>query len=248
MKESSTVANYDVNVPLLIMNGDVEERATISLSPEDRRKVSFEDDCFCLLGYSSLAVDSNVPASMLKEENRVVSNDIIHRHNASELKSKSKSLPSLTRSGDLKALLEQSSLSGVPTVSEGSLSSESHHDEGMIHKPQNDSWAQTTEPMHAHTSCTGWGQFVDFLPLQSIGESPQGKQVCPRRRRSRSFCTSSRYRQYSKSRVNLNHKKRTEQGKTRQGTSSPLYNRKKSAVSTNEMAEAFRIQLSLSQK
>mmetsp|Transcript_19564 Transcript_19564/g.24669 ORF Transcript_19564/g.24669 Transcript_19564/m.24669 type:complete len:242 (-) Transcript_19564:1312-2037(-) len=240
--EESTAVTYNFNVPYI----QIEERTTIPLplSPEDSGpKVSFEDDPYCMLGCSPTTLNSNFALSMLKEQSRVVSNDIIY--SATELKStKSKSLPSLTRSGDLKSLLE-STLIGIPAVSEDSLSSDSHEEE-TIRQPQNDSWAQRTENLSDHTSCTGWGQFVDFLPLQAIGESTQGKQVCPIRKRSSSFCTSSRYRNYSKSRAN--HSKYLEQRKTRQGTSSPMYNRKMSTGSTNEMAEAFRIQLSLATK
>lgn len=220
-------------------------------------------------------------------EKRVVSNEIMlfGLTSKADLKKKSRSLPSLTRSGDLKSLLDQTSyqtsisehtslsLSSSPaTVSEECLSSSSSsghghgsdhdHDEQMTmmyshgnehhhgQSPQNDSCTQPAESLlPAHSACTGWGQFVDFVPLEHIN-SPQGKQICPIRRRKRasSFSTSSRYRQYSKNRLH-----------TKQHGLS-MYNNKKSSISkkssknvvvsttTNEIADAFRIQLSFARK
>ena len=239
MKESSPSTNFPVTAPSVVMNEENQGRASISIS-DARRKVSFEDDSFSLLGYDyTTLLDSEYAFSMVNEDKRVVSNGIIH--GISDLKMKSKSLPSLTRSGDLKSMLEGAGILKVPAVSEDCLSS-SIHDEEMMHESQNDSRTLPTESLPAHASCTGWGQFVDFVPFEQT-DYPRGKQICPKRRRSSSFSACSRYRRYLQHGV---HKYQKEQQK--QGSISSMYNRNKDLISTNEVTDSFRIQLSLTTK
>ena len=241
MKES-TSANYDVTVPLFIMNGSIEERSQRLLSSEATRKVSFEDDLWCLHEYHSAGLNPDLPTttSILRERNRIISHEKITV--APDLNTKPKSIPRLSRSGDLKTLLQGASALHTPAVSEGSLSS-SIHDEESTHTSQNDSCTEASESITAHTSCTGWGQFVDFVPLETVCGSPRGKRVCPTRRRSSSFCASSRYRRHQNNQVNKMYRRQQNRGRS---ALSPMYNRNKNAFSTNDIADAFRIQLSLS--
>lgn len=232
--QSSESDNYESNsLPFLLKN----DGAKAALSNADRRRVSFEDESQFMIDMESISSLQQIYAtSVLKEENRVVSNETIHKTN--DLKNKSKSLTSLTRSGDLKSLLESSSLK-FSTVSEDCLSS--IDDEEMVHGSLSESCTETEESIHSQqSSCTGWGQFVDFMPLEHVEPSRGIKQVFPARRRIGSLSCSSKYKHLRSRQYSSKHRRQ----QMKKASSMPN-NETFTTASTNDIVRAFNMQLSL---
>ncbi len=270
---SSTKENILPMLPKLMKN----EKATglVPLSPIDGRRVSFELDSpyFDVGSVSFLTLNPTFAIPSLKEEKRVVSNETIHAapyNKDMKSKLKSKSLTSLTRSGDLKSLLDKTGFLKTPAVSEDSLSSSMHEDyEREIMYSSSDSLHdinpsrnEETQAILTNSPCSsGWGQFVEFIPLDHNGSSSssssRSKRISPARRRRSSLTTKSSYRrkrlhqQQLIKHANINILSNCNEQRMQPiiSQSSKMYNRSKHTVSvlTNEIVDAFRNKLSLKQ-
>ena len=301
-----------------------------SLSSDARQKVSFVDESQCFFDFTAFLnqdYDYDQASSVLKEEKRVVSTDTIGTavpvsvptskfafapatatataFHLTMRKNKSKSLSSLTRSGNLKSLVEQSqsynnncfqSNTPTPAVSEDCLSSSIQDEEMlMVHSSLNnnnnnifndlnscgDSGScscsqqdqQITESssmsstcssstIPVHTSCTGWGQFVDFtMPSERVVDSSsRGKLRSPTtRKRSSSLSLSSS--RHSKYRLQKYYKDQLRRQKRQSPTNNNnsnnnMYNKNNNnptvSITTKgsdiDMADAFKNKLSITQK
>ena len=215
------------------------ERMKLPLSCESLRKVSFAENEAVTSQFNddSLASYRITGTDSFNGERRIVSNETIDT--LPEMKNKSRSLPSLSRSGDLKSLFVESTLQEnsnqirFPSVSEDCLLSTCIHDDDIIHTCICESHTDTVEPTtrieNTQPSCSGWGQFVDFVPLD---QSPRRKQINPRSRRRNSL-TGRFHRRYLDTCAKKN-------------STSQRRNRKSQSTSmSNDMVNAFNVQLSL---
>lgn len=273
---SSTKEKIIPILPSLMKNESATGRVT--LSPVDGRRVSFELDSpyFDVGSVSFLTLNPTFAIPSLKEEKRVVSNETIHAvPNNKDMEStlKSKSLTSLTRSGDLKSLLDKTGFLKTPAVSEDCLSSSMHEDDereimysssGSLHDI-NPSRSEETQAILTNSPCSsGWGQFVEFIPLDhkhigpsSSSSSTRSKRISPARRRRSSLTTKSSYRrkrlheQQLTQHANINILSNCNEQRMLPiiSQSSKMYNRSKHTVTvlTNDIVDAFRNQLSLKQ-
>lgn len=244
MQEISSMCDNIITLPSK-QDEDTNKRVGIvpnTTTTEERasRKVSFELETQLSLlkpdvsSYSSFAI-----SGLFKEDTRVVSNETIHSSTVN-LKNKSKSLTSLTRSGDLQSLLEESSyLLSVPTVSEESLLSYELDSEEMILN-------SSEQSIITNSPCSGWGQYVDFMSIEHH-KSPRSKKCSPARRRKSSISTaSSSYRRHHNIKQQHLLGGRSRRRLLIASASTPkICNNNKYSISTNEIVDAFRIQLSL---
>ena len=223
-----------------------ERSMTLPLSYESLRKVSFAENeaVTSQCNDDSLASYRITGTESFNGERRIVSNETIDT--LPDMKNKSRSLPSLSRSGDLKSLFIESTLQEnsnqirFPSVSEDCLLSTCIDDDDIIHTSICESHTDPLEPIkNTQPTCSGWGQFVDFVPLD---QSPRRKQINPRSRR-RNSSTGRFHRRHVDSCAK---KYSTLQRRNRKSQSTSMYNRKKdNNTSTNDMVKAFNVQLSL---
>jgi hypothetical protein len=213
-----------------------------------------------MLSFSFVSLNPTFAIPDLKEEKRVVSNETISIHSplpaqksyhdddfSNNIKSKSKSLTSLTRSGDLKSLLSKEShrTLALASASEDCLSSSIHvhaygyGDGNAIDDDEREIMLYNTSSLdNLHPSSrseeeeetaaaaaaaavvtnspgslsSGWGQFIDFMPLDNHHHNyyhhmnsssfPRhststtcNKRISPSRRRKPSLPIKSSYRQ-----------------------------------------------------
>lgn len=234
------ISNQSLSSIMGVWESTKESTNRATLTADARRKVSFEEESTFSFDNALLLLNQDYTASSHNNHKRVVSDETIQ--GSSEMRKKSRSLPSLSRSGDLKSLLGDNSFLKVPSVSEECLSSSMHdgEEEGTdAHGPLNDSYnhnaeyISTKDASSACPSCIGWGQFVDFMPLEH-NESKRGKHLSPRRRRRSSFSNSSkprRLKQLKEAKIRLKRKSLT------------IYHGQNS-FSTSDITRAFQIQLS----
>lgn len=327
MNEPLSLQLPQLSIPSLPSQRQPEEESRRKpLSSEARRKVSFEDESQCFFDFTAFFqqdFDYDQSSSVLKEDKRVVSTDTIgtpvsmsvpvptsalgcisapvpaakSAFHLTMRKNKSKSLSSLTRSGNLKSLVEQSrnccfhSKIPTPAVSEDCLSSSiQNEDMSMVnlHSSFNSNYdnsgscsfsqqqqeqiaesspmssTSSSSTMPVHVSCTGWGQFVDFImPSERVETySSRVKLRSPTTRRRSSSLSFPPSRHSTKYRLQKFCKDQTRRHK-RQPSSNynhnlnyKMYNKKNNSLpfsistgsSDTDMVHAFKNKLSITQK
>lgn len=232
--------------------------------------------------------DASYSQMVFNEEQRVISNETIDslpgknelmKHKS---RSRSRSLPSLSRSGDLKSLLiegssesqsttlhENSNQIKVPSVSEDCLLSRNNINRSLYYVNENESFTESqsnsipsnnvVQQLHHQPSCSGsgWGQFVEFIPVDH--KSPRRKQLSPRsRRRNSSSSRKLLFRRHPEKALAKKLKISIKKSSTRKSHLTSLYtnnnnnrheynkdNNIQNSASTNDIVKAFHVQLSL---
>lgn len=325
MNEPLSLQLPQLSIPSLPSQRQQEEQPQRKpLSPAARQKVSFEDESQCFFDFTTFFkqdYDYDQSSSVLKEDKRVVSTDTIgtpvsmsvpvptsalgcisapvpaakSAFHLTMRKNKSKSLSSLTRSGNLKSLVEQSqnccfnSKIPTPAVSEDCLSSSiqnedmsmvnlhssfnstydnsgscsfSQQQQDQITESSPTSSTNSSSTMPDHVSCTGWGQFVDFImPSERVEtSSSRVKLRSPTtRRRSVSFSSSKHSTKYKLQKFCKDQTRRHNMQKSsnyNHNHNYKMYNKKNNSLpfsistesSDTDMVHAFKNKLSITQK
>ena len=288
MKDLAT--SFPSERPLVVICEDLSSKeipqkmafSALPLSSQSSRKVSFAENEAITTPSSQYDSDNinddpfapyqGICSQIFNEDQRVVSNETFDSLPEAIMKNKSRSLTSLSRSGDLKSLLHVNSKQmQISSLSENCLLSRSrscvHEDDDITFsrssicdslteclEPTNSSYCTSNKVQQQQNACSGWGQFVDFIP---VDQSLKKKELIPRsRRRNSSRSQKFIFRQHSEKNYlsYMARKKDSLSSTLRKSHLTSLYTTRKvqvnnkkasSSSSTNDIVSAFKEQLSL---